>query len=92
MRNVSTVHLPAADEQEAFEAAQQVELLTEMPGWDFLMEAVKSKVEHLRTQLTNGVKGTPADYERIIGEMRGVESIEAIANGLLKRGGVGDHE
>lgn len=92
MRNVSTAHLPAASEEERFDAAHEVEMLMQLPGWDRLMEGVAAKREALANQLTAGVKQTTADYERIIGEMRGLDSVEAIANGYLSRGGIQPNE
>lgn len=81
-----TIHLPDAEPQERVDVWEMVSYLTEMPGWTHFTAAVSSRIEGLQMELLNKpVRESAGDYERIIGEMRGLSSIEGIIEGLRKR-------
>ncbi len=82
-----TAHLPSVENvEEAWDSAREVELLREHPGWDRFKESVDHKIASLQEQLVSSPKATPAEYERIIGEMRGLSQIDGLVAGLIQRG------
>ena len=86
MRKALTAHLPPASPEEAVETAEAVADLRESHGWGYVTEAVNHRREALYADLINkGVRDSVGDYERIVGEMRGLESLEAIIEGLIVR-------
>ena len=86
-RLATTIHLPEVDEpHEAVEISDAVRFLTELPAWKYIEDAIAAKVEHLRLELTNKpVRADAADYERTIGQMIGLESVDGIVAGIHKR-------
>lgn len=81
-----TIHLPDADAQTRVDVWDMVRIVTEMPGWTRIQEAIESRQSGLQKELLNRpVRETAAEYERTIGEMRGLASIEGIIQGLRAR-------
>jgi hypothetical protein len=87
-RMAETVHLPkVADPEDRFNIGELVAATIATPGWEFIREALAAKVDGLRRELTDKpVRSDAAEYERTIGEMRGLEGVPAIVAGLIKRG------
>jgi len=74
------------DPGEAIDVGDLVSYLTELPGWVHIEDAIAAKVDALKHQLLNKpVRRDAAEYERTIGEMRGLESVAGIIAGLIKR-------
>ncbi len=85
MRQSMPFHLPALEPEEAIQAWEEVEYVKAMPGWERIQDALQTRVDGLQSALVSGAKETPADYERIIGEMRGITAISQVIDGIKKR-------
>jgi hypothetical protein len=83
----TTLHLPEVDDPtDAIDVGDMVSYLQELPGWVHIEDAIAAKVEALKSQLINKpVRQSVGDYERTIGEMRGLESVAGIVAGLIHR-------
>lgn len=81
------LHLPEVDDPgEAIDVGDLVAYLTELPGWAHIEDAIAHKVDALRRELMGKpVRQSAAEYERTIGEMRGLESVAGIIAGLIQR-------
>lgn len=70
------------------EARDAILELAKQAGWPVLFEAIELRKAELHDQLTHRVKPmeTPAQYESILGEIRGLESIKGLTNGVILNG------
>lgn len=81
-----TIHLPEVDDLEAIDVGELVAYMTELPGWTHIEAALDARVDSLKRELLySPPRDNAAEYERAIGEMRGLESVRAIVDGLVKR-------
>lgn len=83
----TTLHLPEVESPgEAIDVGDLVAYVTELPGWAHIEDAIAAKVDGIRRELINKpVRESVGEYERAIGEMRGLESIAGIIAGLIRR-------
>jgi hypothetical protein len=80
------LHLARLDPQAEIERGERVQLLTEQVGWQDILDAVQSRVDQLQNELlTKPPREDAAQYERTIGEMRGLKSLPSIIEGMQKR-------
>jgi len=81
------LHLPEVEGPDAaIDVGDLVAYLTELPGWAHVEDAIAAKVDGLRKELTTKpVRDSIGEYERTIGEMRGLESVAGIVAGLIRR-------
>lgn len=86
-RIATTLHLPEVDDPgEAIDVGDMVAYLKELPGWVHIEDAIAAKVDALKQQLlSKPVRQSIGEYERTIGEMRGLESVAGIVDGLIYR-------
>lgn len=85
-RIATTLHLPDVEASDAIDIGDLVAYLTELPGWAHIEDAIAAKVDALKSELlSKPVRQSAAEYERTIGEMRGLESVAGIIAGLIHR-------
>lgn len=77
----------AASPQERVEAGDRVAHLMEHPGWVDLMEGIRVHQEG-KTAMLMGTRPTSegAQYAGMVGELKGLSEIKAIAAGIVKQG------
>lgn len=81
---VITEHKAPIEEQ--FEIAEAVQFVTTLPGWEHLTQALDHRKSALHRRLMAATKPreTPADYEILIAEIRGIEQIDRAVTELTK--------
>lgn len=78
--------MPEVDATDAIDIGDLVAYLIELPGWAHIEDAIAAKVDALKNELlSKPVRKDAAEYERTIGEMRGLESVAGIISGLIQR-------
>ena len=89
-----TTHLDGWSLETQAEAKEAILGLTQHPGWDVLTEAIRLRGNDRNAFLKSRQKPfeSPAEYEAILGEIRGLESIEAIVDGVIFVGTEAENE
>lgn len=66
--------------------------LGESKGWEIAREAISAQIESLRAELESrpAPREASADYEAILGQIRGLQSIEPIIDGVILLGDEAD--
>jgi len=85
MRTVIPFHAPDVQPEEAISAWEEVEYVLRMPGWERLKEGIAARVAGLQADLTARPRETAAEYERIIGELRGLAGLDQVIEGIRTR-------
>ena len=85
-RKPTTKHLSAWSEQEQLTAAEQVKSLLEHPGWEYVTEAARLRIELVQHQLLNVRSDSAADYADLAGQMKGLQELPALAQGIIEQG------
>lgn len=69
-------------------AKEQILSLMEHPGWEFLSEAIEAQSAQINRALVNRTKPaeSPAEYEARLGEVRGLQMIYRLADGMILAG------
>lgn len=81
-----TSQLPNRSPEENAEAWNDVAATLETAGWTELKGAIDARLEQLQSDLLNkSPRESVGEYERVIGEMRGLRSIDSIIDGLKAR-------
>lgn len=72
-------------DQDKVEAKDAVLSTTRSEGWTIIREAIDLQIGAIQRQLLDRVKPLEgaADYESKLGEMRGLERIEQLVDGLI---------
>lgn len=75
------------DNETAEEAGQVVATLVESPAWKYLLEAIQDfQRNEQKIQMMTPPADNPAEYERNIGLLLGLEILPSIAQGVVENG------
>ena len=89
-----TTHLDGVPASEAARNKDAILELAESPGYEALKHSIALRCNELRRKLEARAKpfDSPAEYESFLGEIRGLESVEALVDGIIQVGEVAQQE
>ncbi len=81
-----TTHLEEWTDQEKVTAAEQVKVLTEHPGWEYVVEAMSLYERSRLTNLVASPKDSISEYAHLTGFVKGLRELEGVAAGIIQAG------
>lgn len=85
---MTAIHLTFdCDTQTAIERKDAAARIADSEGWDAFMAGVEQRKLQLMNELTYGnTRDDAASYERILGQIRGLDQVEGILDGVIQHG------